>query len=179
MIVIHPNDGTTSFLNVLYKDKENITKIDETWRRRDILKAIGESDKSEIIMMLGHGSEHGLYAPSSGSQFGKLIVDHKMHDLLQGRTCIGIWCNAIDFAKRFDLSGLFTGMIISEEEEAVMEGVDIYGEDLNLCNKQFALDLDYCIRHHPLYEIPSKMLELQDYHSNLKDFNYNSIFTNK
>lgn len=176
MIVIHPNDKSTSFLSQMYSGKKDITFIDETWNNRNIRETIGISPHDEIIMMLGHGCGTGLFAPYGNDQFARTIVDSRLVYLLREHKCIGIWCNADEFAKKYELKGLFSGMIISEPEEAYNLGIDIYGEDLDICNNQFANDLDYCIRHYSLDLVPKIMKEVQDYHSALKDFNYNNLF---
>ena len=67
-------------------------------------------------------------------------------------------------------------MIISEAQEAYDLGVDIEGEDIGKLNTQFAKDLEYCIRHNSLNLVPEIMKIVQDYHSELTDFNYNNIF---
>ena len=176
MIVIHPNDKTTSFLKAIYKREKDVTLINETWTNRQIRETIGTSDNKELVMMLGHGSCNGLFAPFGNEQFARLIVDSRLVYLLREHPCVGIWCNANQFAEKHNLKGLFSGMIISESEEAWDCGVDIEGEDLDANNKQFADDLRYCLKKYPLELIPQKMLDVQDYHSELKDFNYNNIF---
>ena len=175
MIVIHPNDKTTSFLKAIYAGKKDVTLIDETWNNRNIREAIGNSPKDEIIMMLGHGYNGGMFAPYGTDQFARTIVDSRLTYLLREHPCIGIWCYANDFADTQGLKGLFSGMIISEKAEADELGVDIEGEDIELSNNQLASDLEYCIRNYSLNDVPKMMLELQDYHSELKDFIYNNF----
>ena len=179
MIVIHPNDKTTSFLKAIYAGRKDVTLIDETWSNRRIREAIGTAPQKEIVMMLGHGYGGGLFAPLGEDQFGRLIVDSGLVYLLREHTCIGVWCNANEFAEKYGLKGLFTGMIISEKSEADCFGVDIEGEDLTLCNEQFASDLEYCLRRYSLDLIPEMIVELQDYHTELKDFNYSHIYSYK
>ena len=176
MIVIHPKDRTTSFLRAIYAGEKKNTLIDETWSNRRIREAIGTAPPSEKIMMLGHGYGGGLFAPMGDNQFGRLIVDGGLVYLLREKTCIGIWCHANEFAEKYGLSGLFTGMIISEKQEADNLGVDVEGEDMALNNNQFASDMEFCLRKYSLDLIPDKMKVLQDFHSELKDFNYNNIF---
>lgn len=176
MIVIHPKDKTTSFLTKIYAGKKDVTLIDETWNNRRIREAIGSAPKEEIVMMLGHGYNGGLFAPYGDNQFARTIVNDRLVYLLKEHTCIGIWCNANEFAEKYNLKGLFSGMIISEKSEADMLGIDIIGENIYDCNRQFASDLEYCMRHYSLDLIPNMMVEIQDYHSELKDFNYNNIF---
>ena len=145
MIVIHPKDQTTSFLKEIYQEKKDVTLIDETWNNRNIREARGSSPKNEIIMMLGHGYNGGMYAPYGGRQFAREIINGELVYLLREHTCIGVWCYANKFAERYRLKGLFTGMIISEAQEAYDLGVDIEGEDIGKLNTQFAKDLEYCI----------------------------------
>jgi hypothetical protein len=176
MIVIHPKDKTTSFLRQIYAGKRNVTLIDETWNSRNIREAIGSSPKEEEIMMLGHGCDDGLFAPYGAKQFARKIVDSKLVYLLREHTCIGIWCYANQFAEKYGLKGLFTGMVISDIDEAYNNCIDITGENIDRCNEQYASDLEYCMRRYSLDLVPKMMLELQDYHSELKDFNYKSFY---
>ncbi len=176
MIVIHPKDETTTFLSQIYAKDKNVTLIDETWNNRNIRETIGSAPKEEEILMLGHGCDNGLFAPHGIEQFARLIVDSRLVYLLKEHQCIGIWCYANDFAEKHNLKGLFSGMVISERYEADNLGIDTLGEDIDGCNKQYANDLEYCLRKYPLDLVPRMMKEHQDYHSELTDFNYNSLY---
>ena len=176
MIVIHPNDKTTSFLKKIYEGVNNVTIIDENWSSRNIRERIGTSDKNEVIMMLGHGYNRGLFAPTGDNPFGRTIVDDRLVYLLKERTCVGIWCYANEFAENYGLKGLFSGMIVSDVNEAYDNCLDCEGEDIDALNRQFAYDLSYCLRKYSLNLIPKMMLEIQDYHSDIKDFNYSNLF---
>ncbi len=175
MIVIHPNDKTTSFLKQIYAGKKNVTLIDETWNNRRIREAIGTAPKEDVIMMLGHGCNKGLFAPYGVDQFARTIVDSKLVYLLREHPCIGIWCYANEFAENYELNGLFSGMVVSDAGEANDLCLDFVGEDIDACNNQYASDLEYCLRNYGPKDTPKMMLELQDYHSDIKDFNYNSL----
>jgi len=175
MIVIHPNDKATSFLKAIYAGKRNVI-IDETWSNRNIRECIGSSPSDEIIMMLGHGYRGGLFAPSKISPYGRNIVDRKLVYLLKEHICIGIWDQANMFAKYNDLKGLFTGKLILNKDTADSMGVDYEGEDIPLLNNQYASDLEYCIRNNDLPYVPQAMLNVQDYSSDIKDFNYKSLY---
>lgn len=161
----------------IYAGKKDVTLIDETWNSRRIRETIGTAPKEERIMMLGHGYNGGLFAPYGNDQFARTIIDSKIVYLLREHPCIGVWCYANQFADNYELKGLFTGMIISEKYEADNLGIDSEGVDIDACNNQFASDLEYCLRKYSLNLIPEKMLELQDFHSELTDFNYNNIFS--
>ena len=176
MIVIHPKDKTTSFLKAIYAGKKNVTLIDETWNNRNIREAIGNAPKEEEIMMLGHGYNRGLFAPYGGNQFARTIVDGRLVYLLKEHTCIGIWCYANEFAENYGLKGLFSGMVVSDANEALDNCLDFEGEDIDALNNQYASDLEYCMRRYSLNLVPKMMQELQDYHSDIKDFNYKNFY---
>ena len=176
MIVIHPKDKTTSFLKAIYAGKKDVTLIDETWNNRNIREAIGSAPKEEIIMMLGHGYSGGLLAPYGDNQFARTIVDSRLVYLLKEHTCIGIWCYANEFAKKYGLKGLFSGMVVSDANEALDNCLDYDGENIEMLNNQYASDLEYCMRRYSLDLVPLMMQEIQDYHSDIKDFNYKSLY---
>lgn len=176
MIVIHPKDKTTSFLRQIYSWEKEATIIDETWSNRNIRERIGTAPKEEMVVMLGHGCDKGLFAPYGENQFARTIVDSRLVYLLREHPCMGIWCYANEFAENYELKGLFSGMVVSDANEANDLCLDFDGEDIGQLNKQYALDLEYCFRHYPLGSIPKIMLEVQDYNSPIKDFNYKSLY---
>ncbi len=121
-LVIHPADPTTDFLGAAYN------LLDYTVLRTDCstneLKGLIKSH--ERIVMMGHGCEQGLFGHN------KLFINSKLTYLLRQKTCIAVWCNADGFFKKYKIKGLYTGMIISEMEEA-----------LYCCVPAKALDIDY------------------------------------
>lgn len=176
MIVIHPKDKTTSFLRQIYSWEKEATVIDETWNNRNIRERIGSAPKEELVVMLGHGCDKGLFAPYGENQFARTIVDSRLVYLLREHPCMGIWCYANEFAENYELKGLFSGMVVSDANEANDLCLDFDGEDIDQLNKQYAFDMEYCFRHYPLHMIPKIMLEVQDYNSPIKDFNYKSLY---
>lgn len=109
-LVIHPEDNSTDFLSIIYEDK-NWTVINKNVSKSELKKQIKNHDR---IVILGHGSEDGLYG------FGHFVIDSNFVYLLREKQCVCIWCNADVFVKKYDLKGFYTGMIISEFEEAMM-----------------------------------------------------------
>ena len=109
-LVIHPEDKSTDCLSVIYEDKD-WTVIKNNASKSELKRQIKAHDR---IVMLGHGSNEGLYG------FGHLVIDSNFVYLLKEKQCVCIWCNADVFVKKYDLKGFYTGMIISEFEEAVM-----------------------------------------------------------
>ena len=112
MIIVHPNDKTTDFLKILYEG----SKLDETSSNSKIEE---ELKKAKEIMLLGHGTEYGLLAPQGKEQFGRLIINSGHVQFLRNKIIIGLWCNANIFAMKYNLTGLFSGMVISEISEAL------------------------------------------------------------
>lgn len=122
VLVIHPDDRSTDFLKLIYKDRgydvinfKGETIYDNTKCRRIARREIERHDK---IIMLGHGTPNGLLNPRTGG----FIVDKNFVDLLKERETVSIWCFSNKF---FEDNGIFnnqfhTGMIISECLEQLM-----------------------------------------------------------
>lgn len=108
-LVIHPFDITTNFLSEIYQDK-NWTVIKDSISTRKLYLEIKNHDN---IIMLGHGTSNGLLG------WGKYVIDPSWVYLLREKNCIGIWCHADIFFEKYGLKGLYSGMIISEMQEAL------------------------------------------------------------
>ena len=70
-------------------------------------------DETEQIVLIGHGTECGLL----NQRLDGYIIDSRMVQFLRDKDVIGIWCNASNFADRYDLTGFFTSMFISNSRE--------------------------------------------------------------
>ena len=113
-LVIHPDDRSTDFLKPIYSNLPDTTVVTENMSQPALRAAIKEHDQ---IIMLGHGSPSGLFNVSSmGHSFFTISDSHA--ELLRDKKNVFIWCNADQYVKRHNLPGLFTGMFISEVEEA-------------------------------------------------------------
>lgn len=109
-LVIHPKDVTTDFLSKIYLDKDWYV-ISDNISKSGLKSQIKSHDR---IIMLGHGTSDGLIG------HGRLIIDSSLVYLLREKDCVGIWCNADMFFSKYNLKGFYTGMIISEYDEALM-----------------------------------------------------------
>jgi len=49
-----------------------------------------------------------------------MVIDSSFVYLLKEKQCVCIWCNADVFVEKYKLKGFYTGMIISEYEEAII-----------------------------------------------------------
>ena len=134
-LVIHPKDSSTDFLSVIYADKKDWTIINDLDVSSKILK---EQIKShDRIVMLGHGTEQGLIAMKNRYDF-RYIISSSWVFLLREKECVCIWCNADVFVKKYELKGFYTGMIISESDEANLYCIPSKYEDIQQSNTLFA-----------------------------------------
>ena len=130
-LVIHPIDATTSFLTEIYADKD-WTVINHNPSHKELKAQIAAHDR---IVMLGHGTEYGLIQPNNGL---RLIINSDLVYLLRQKICVCIWCNADIFARKYELKGFYTGMIISEYTEAIDFAVNTTADELLYSNIWFA-----------------------------------------
>lgn len=143
ILIIHPEDNTTKFLSSIYEDIECTVIKDSNISSSKIKQAIKEHD---IIIMLGHGTESGLIDMSKNKI--RYIVNSSLVYLLKDKQCICIWCNADKFVKKYKIKGFYTGMIISEVEEAYMCGIfNIEEREVEESNILFSKVLREALQH--------------------------------
>lgn len=174
-LIIHPADITTSFLERIYNNNSNIHLITTQVSNSRITDEIIRHDN---IILLGHGTEYGLLSKNHPDDmfFNRYIIDSRHVQFLREKNVVGIWCNAKIFAERYDLRGLFSGMIISEVEEALPCGVLTDQEEISSENVNFAENLRYCLENYDLSSIPSEFSKLNSANTQLTNFNYNSLY---
>jgi hypothetical protein len=94
-------------------------------------------DETERIVLIGHGTECGLL----NQRLDGYIIDSRMVQFLRGKDVIGIWCNASNFADRYELTGFFTSMFISNTHELIECGFQTFDncdEEIMRQNQIFA-----------------------------------------
>lgn len=126
-LVIHPDDRTTDFLNVIYKDKDWTVITD----RGEILKSFEQIKSHDRIIMMGHGSPYGLLG------FQNMFMNSEFIKVLQTKDCVCIWCNADQYVLRENIKGFYTGMFISEVSEARYFDIDVDQETVDFSNMLF------------------------------------------
>jgi len=180
MLVIHPKDRTTAVLRLLYEGL-GVRTASRNYSNREMGHLLHHTPAGERIMLLGHGSEKGLFyrEDDTKSEFDKIIVGHPQGYLLRrhGGNIIGIWCHAVDFARREGLHGLFSGMIVSEQDEAAEYGIATDRESMDYANRtMFTLLRTLLDRAVPLHEIPGCLKAMDNIRSELSRFNYKSFY---
>lgn len=175
MIVIHATDPTTQVLSLLYQQREDVRMlITERSTSSDVQRAIRAD---EVIMMLGHGNEYGLFSkPDRNGDYRRFLITDRHVQFLRDKTCIGIWCYANKFAEKYNLHGLFSGMIISELQEAIDLGVPATKDGIDKEMEKFTIRLKDCMEKFGLEQTPLRMKELDDVQSELTKFNYGNLY---
>jgi hypothetical protein len=144
-LVIHPTDPTTDFLSVIYQD-EDWTVVRNIVSTSSLIKSIQEHDS---IIMMGHGSESGLYDINKR----QYIVDDRFIFVLREKQCTFIWCHADEFVRKYKLKGLYSGMVISDYEEALYHSVNVQGNEIEESNTLFAEAVRQALKHlDPVYK---------------------------
>jgi hypothetical protein len=116
MVIIHiiSTEDTNDF-SLIYKGferKENITILINPTKSEVKKAIIKEQDR---IVFIGHGTEWGLL----NQRLDGFIMSSDMVQFLKGKDIIGIWCYAGNFAQRYELTGFFTSMFISNRKELI------------------------------------------------------------
>lgn len=165
-LVIHPKDNTTEFLSEIYSDK-NWSVINTNTSTKNLKEQIKIHDR---IVMLGHGTEKGLLG------FGRFIINSKLVYLLREKECVCIWCNADMFVEKYDLKGLYTGMFISEYDEALAYCVQTNYDFLAESNLDFAQAVKNSIDRKDILE---NIKRYYDGNSGVVLFNKNNLYFKK
>lgn len=176
ILVIHPKDRTTRMLSILY-DGMTVRLIESDCSNKELGHLIRHTSPGERIMLLGHGCDKGLFyrRNDENETFDGIIVGHPQAYHLRKHQggIIGIWCHAVEFAKKEGLHGLFSGMIISELSEAEEYGVLTDKESMDKTNRIMFAQLRRLLDDGmPLHEIPERMRALDTTQSELSRFNY-------
>jgi hypothetical protein len=136
-LIIHPEDPTTDFLSQIYAPLTNKTIVKGGITKSELRELMESHDR---VLMLGHGSLFGLLNPGQFLDAGSNIIDESMVVPLKRKSnSIYIWCYAHKFVQKHGLTGLCTGMFISEVREANSYCFDNIDENLiDQSNERFA-----------------------------------------
>jgi len=147
-LVIHPQDPSTHFLDIVYRNIEDLTLITGGVSKQYIKEQIRTHDR---VMMMGHGSPGGLFSVGQFENTNGYIVDGGFVDLLKEKdNSVFIWCNADQFVEKHDLKGFYTGMFISEVGEAYYCGLpDTEQPEVDESNYSFVEIMGECIDYDP------------------------------
>ena len=144
MLVIHiiSTDDTNDFSGI-YDGLEATILINPT---SSMCKQALINEKEQIIL-IGHGTERGLF----NQRLDGYIIDSKSVQFLKNKDIIGIWCNASNFADRYELNGFFTSMFISNSFELVECGFKIFNnceDEIKKQNLIFSSRINRLLKEH-------------------------------
>ena len=95
---------------------------------------------------------------------------------LRDKTCIGIWCYANKFAEKYKLHGLFSGMVISELQEAIDLEFHVTKDEIDIEMEKFTSRLKDCIETYGLEQTPLRMKEFDEVQTPLTTINYGNLY---
>jgi len=133
-LVIHLDDRSTDFLRPIY-DGRGYPVISSSISEDDLLATIKQFPR---VYMLGHGCPTGLF----GAGF---LIGDKFGPELSKKDGLFIWCNADAYAKRHKLTGLVSGMFISEVSEAAIFGIRATQAEVDASNNNFSKVVRRCL----------------------------------
>lgn len=121
MLVIHiiSTNDTQDFAKIYYNLDARICINPSKSTLKEELKR-----EKECIVLIGHGTENGLL----NQRLDGYIIDSSMVNFLRGKTIIGIWCYAGNFADKYNLKGFFTSNFISNTEELTNCGYEQFAD---------------------------------------------------
>lgn len=128
-LVIHMEDASTDFLTAIY-DGKGYDLINGYIEQKDLLVEIRNHDR---IFMLGHGGPSGLFGPG-------YIIQNELfgRELAKKNDGLYVWCHAVEYAHKYKLTGLVSGMFISEVGEAAYEGIKATQAQIDASNNGFS-----------------------------------------
>lgn len=174
-LVIHPKDASTDFLKPIYENLD-CSVITGNCTKAEVYEQVSMHDR---IIMLGHGSPSGLFAVSQFTDEHRTsyIIDESFANLLlEKENNVYIWCHADQYVNKYELSGFFTGMFISEVLEAAMYDINAEDEEIGKSNHLFSQQVGEKIEN----ESEKIHKYLKDRYilpgSQVRDFNYKRIY---
>lgn len=119
-LFIHPQDETTAFLSIVYRNmlNDNNTLVSDNYISNSSLNKLLQSHRNIII--LGHGCQDGLLCQTNKyDRFNRLMINSKhVQALRNANMVIGIWCHSDKFFDKYRINGFASGMFVSDIDEA-------------------------------------------------------------
>lgn len=123
ILIIHPQDKSTDFLQPIYENIPNKKVITGGLTYAQVKEEVNNHDE---VIMCGHGYMGGLFSISNfpGLNHSSYIVDHKMALILKTKKkIVTIWCYAKNYIQINSINNSFhSGMFISELDEVWCSG---------------------------------------------------------
>lgn len=141
-LVIHPKDSTTDFLTPVWESNPEWTVIrSNSVTKSELRRQIRLHDR---VVCMGHGCDAGLFRVGN---YNSLLIDSTFVQMLREKDCVFVWCNSDVFFRKYDLKGFYTGMIISDADEALYCCVPFAIRDVERANTKLMEALREGISH--------------------------------
>lgn len=202
MLVIHPKDKSTALASAIYENMADANVVDDEWYERGIGQLLWQTPKEEPILMIGYGDCQGLYRKRfddviriTPDVLGDPIMIKRLVNCQLGApqialnrvhaynlrrhngNVIGIWPNAVEFARRNHLHGLFTGNFVFNANDAEQCGLITLNMIIDQANLILYQTLGKLLANHvPLYKIPEKLQQIADGETGACYQNFESFF---
>lgn len=178
-LIVHPKDKSTDVFKCIYSNENHYKVINGQVYKSELCELIQSHFRTIFI---GHGTSRGLSNLDLFKYKGEYIIDHHCKNVLKSSNQnIYLWCYANRFIKNNDLNGIFTGMFISDLQEAKQYNIEnVKKKDIDASNVFFSQTLgSYINKNNKI--IYSKLIS--EYTLFAKDnkvakFNVQNIFIN-
>ena len=136
----------------------------------EINRAI-ESEEDTLIVC-GHGTEDGCLSPHFD-----YTLSSSNKDMIRAKRFIGIWCNALTFAKKNNVSGFFSSMFITNTLEADYMGMGNVGKErIKESEMKFVNTLNSLLRNNiPMDKWKEAFTCIVDATNEVEVFNFTSL----
>ena len=138
--------------------------------REEINRAI-ESEEDTLIVC-GHGTEDGCLSPNFD-----YTLSSSNNDMIRAKRFLGIWCNALTFAKKNNVSGFFSSMFITNTLEADYMGMGNVGKErIKESEMKFVNTLNSLLRNNiPMDKWKEAFSSIIDTSNEVEVFNFTSL----
>ena len=141
---------------------------------REEIEEINRAIESEedTLIVCGHGTEDGCLSPHFD-----YTLSSSNKDMIRAKRFIGIWCNALTFAKKNNVSGFFSSMFITNTLEADYLGMGNVGEErIKESEIKFVNTLNYLLRNNlPMKKLKEAFISIIDTTNEVEVFNFSSL----
>ena len=183
MTVIYVNwhDDDTTILPLMWHNIPNVNVIEITAESKnwedEVDNALANED--DTLILAGHGSIYGLLFPDYN--YGTYVVHENNVHLIHARNVIFSFCFASTFLINNHIHGFATSMFITNEHEAVDNGILNYSQDeINLTSRVFQEEINYLLRNNiPLNQWVMFLGARMDIENPIDVFNRQGLYYNE
>ena len=154
-------DGSGSFNNSLFSFES---------KKEEINRAIEREE--DTLIVCGHGTEDGCLSPHFD-----YTLSSSNKDMIRAKRFIGIWCNALTFAKKNNIPGFFSSMFITNTLEADYMGMGNVGKErIKESEMKFVNTLNSLLRNNiPMEKWKEAFNCIVDATNEVEVFNFTSL----